>query len=90
MKQQEIHFLWTDTLRQNSRTMKWEGGPTRPHIPSFSSQATAQPQGGERLLGGQRGVMPRMLYPQASWLKFTLAKRGADTWGDPEIYKIEP
>lgn len=82
VKQQEIHFLWTDTLRQEQQDNEVGSGALPDH--TFLILKVRRPpshKGGERLLGGQRGVMPRMLYPQASWLKFTLAKRGADTPG---------
>ena len=80
VKQQEIHFLWTDTLRQEQQDNE-VGGGARPDHTFLILEVRRPPshKGGERLLGDRRGVMPRMLYPQASWLEFTLPKRGADT-----------
>lgn len=71
----------TRTARQ---TVEWEAGPCPD--PTFLILEVRRPPkhtGGERLLGDQRGVMPRMLYPQASWLEFILAKRSAGTHRGP-------
>lgn len=54
VKQQEIHFLWTDTLRQEQQDNEVGGGALPDH--TFLILEVRRPpshKGGERLLGGQ-------------------------------------
>lgn len=70
---------------KNSWTIGWEVRPCPD--PTFLILEVRRPPkhtGRERLLGDQRGVMPKKLYPQASWLEFILAKRSAGTHRGPQ------